>query len=211
MAAKVKAAWSGAPTAVDIHAKDGERILASAMEMLDAEPEESDLALGRRLLEGRDAERLAAALVKQLRAPLPAPEELAAAEARPAPQPRSMPAPTEAGEGVWFRMNVGRSMDADPRWILPFLCHRGHVTRDEIGRIRILDRETRFEVASYAAGRFATAAAKPGRDDAHIMIEASSAPGPSGPRAPHGAPHAAPRPAYAGAKRPSGPRTPRRA
>jgi len=161
--------------------------------MLEAEAEETDMALGRRLLEGRSPEAVAAALVKQLRAPLPAPEELAAGEARPAPQPRTMPAPTEVGEGVWFRMNVGRSNDADPRWILPFLCHRGHVTREEIGRIRIMDRETRFEVAPYAATRFAHAASKPGRDDAHIRVEASEAPG-AAPHAPSGAPRRGPPP-----------------
>ena len=193
MAAKLQATWGGAPTAADINAKDGERILATGIEMLEAEAEDTDMALGRRLLEGRSPEAVAAALVKQLRAPLPAPEELAAGEARPAPQPRTMPAPTEVGEGVWFRMNVGRSNDADPRWILPFLCHRGHVTREEIGRIRIMDRETRFEVAPYAATRFAHAASKPGRDDAHIRVEASEAPG-AAPHAPSGAPRRGPPP-----------------
>ncbi len=194
MAAKLQATWGGAPTAADINAKDGERILATGIEMLEAEAEETDMALGRRLLEGRSPEAVAAALVKQLRAPLPAPEELAAGEARPAPQPRTMPAPTEAGEGTWFRMNVGRSNDADPRWILPFLCHRGHVTREEIGRIRIMDRETRFEVAPYAATRFAHAASKPGRDDAHIRVEASEAPGAASSAPPTGGPRRGPPP-----------------
>jgi ATP-dependent RNA helicase DeaD len=35
-------------------------------------------------------------------------------------------------------MDVGRDGNADPKWLLPFLCRRGHVTRAEIGRIRIL-------------------------------------------------------------------------
>ncbi|MDB5414588.1 MAG: ATP-dependent helicase [Rubritepida sp.] len=224
MAAKLKATWSPAPTADEIKARDGERMLASGIEMLEGEMDEADLTLGRRLLEGRSPETLAAALVKLLRAPLPAPEELAEADSRPAPrEPSRMPAPTEVGEGVWFRMNVGRDTQADPRWILPFLCHRGHVTREAIGRIRILERETRFEVAPDMAQRFATAAAKPGQDDAHILIEASQPPAAaSSSRPPHAAgprpayadkPRPAypakARPAYAGNKRPAGPRTPR--
>ena len=200
MTAKVRAEWSPAPSAEEIHAKDGERILESGAAMLDEMPEDADLALGRRLLEGRNPEALAAALVRQLRAPLPAPEELAAPPAPRGERDHARPAQREAapqsGEGVWFRMNVGRNNQADPRWILPFLCRRGHVTREAIGRIRILDRETRFEVAPYLADRFAIAAAKPAEDDAHIRIEPAASMGPA-----DRAPHAGPRPAHAGKPR----------
>jgi ATP-dependent RNA helicase DeaD len=223
MGAKVKAEWSPAPSAEDIHAKDGERIVTSAMAMLDEMPEDADLALGRRLLEGRNPEALAAALAKLLRAPLPAPEELAGPMSHAGPRPERdyqrdyQRAPQEARpayagggsgngphraegavEGVWFRMNVGRSNQADPKWILPFLCHRGHVTRDAIGQIRILDRETRFEVAPQLADRFAIAAAKPGQDDAHIRIESAASMGPPD----RAASAAGPRPPYAGKPRP---------
>jgi ATP-dependent RNA helicase DeaD len=79
--------------------------------------------------------------------------------------------------GVWFRMNLGRNGNADPRWVLPFLCRRGHVTRQEIGRIKVLERETQFEVAPWAAQRFATAARRPAEDeDAHIRIIPADAP-----------------------------------
>ena len=36
-------------------------------------------------------------------------------------------------------MDIGRSQNADPRWILPLLCRRGHITRNEVGAIRIGD------------------------------------------------------------------------
>jgi ATP-dependent RNA helicase DeaD len=220
MGAKVRAEWSPAPSAEDIHAKDVERLAETATAMLDQMPEEADLALGRRLLEGRNPEAIAAALAKLLRAHLPAPEELAGpvqynaprAERdyqRPVSRDAGAQAPREpreysgqspvAVEGVWFRMNVGRSNQADPKWILPFLCHRGHVTREAIGQIRILDRETRFEVASHMADRFAIAAAKPGQDDAHIRIESAASAGPAD-RSPNAA---GPRPAYAGKPRPA--------
>jgi ATP-dependent RNA helicase DeaD len=181
-AARVEATWSPAPTAEMIRARDGERILEQAQAMLAEEAAEADLALGRTLLESVAPEALAAMLVRTLRAPLPAPEELAeTAERTPAPPrtgPRAGPAAgpggpaPEGGEGVWFRMNLGRNGSADPKWILPFLCRRGHVTRQEIGRIRVLDRETRFEIAPYAAARFAAAAKKPPAEHAHIRIEA---------------------------------------
>ncbi|WP_421988867.1 DEAD/DEAH box helicase [Roseococcus sp.] len=226
MGAKVKAEWSPAPSAEDIHAKDTERLAETAVAMLDQLPEEADLALGRRLLEGRNPEALAAALAKMLRAHLPAPEELAGPVTYNANAPRDYQQRSQVprehreprdfqaqspsvAEGVWFRMNVGRSNQADPKWILPFLCHRGHVTREAIGQIRILDRETRFEVAAHMAERFAIAAAKPGQDDAHIRVESAASAGPAD-RAPAGARPAyagkSPRPAYAGKPRADGPK-----
>jgi ATP-dependent RNA helicase DeaD len=61
---------------------------------------------------------------------------------------------------VWFRINVGRANNADPRWLLPTICRLGHVTRREVGTIRIFDRETKFEVARHAAPKFAGAVRK---------------------------------------------------
>ncbi|WP_198377452.1 DbpA RNA binding domain-containing protein, partial [Neoroseomonas rubea] len=135
-------------------------------------PAEQDAAIARDLA-GVGAEALAAALVRVLRAPLPAPEELS--EMAPArPTQRDAPeAPREGGsEGVWFRVDVGRAGNADPRWLLPFLCRRGHVTRAEIGRIRIMARETQVEVAPYAAARFAAAARRTEGEEDAIRIAA---------------------------------------
>ena len=61
---------------------------------------------------------------------------------------------------VWFRIFIGRERNADPKWILPLLCRRGGVTRDAIGKIVILPRETRFEVARAEAEAFTRAARK---------------------------------------------------
>jgi ATP-dependent RNA helicase DeaD len=58
---------------------------------------------------------------------------------------------------IWFRMDIGRRHNADPRWLLPLLCRRGHITKNEIGAIRIAGGETLFEVPRAAAGRFAAA------------------------------------------------------
>ena len=52
-------------------------------------------------------------------------------------------------------MDIGRRHNADPRWLLPLICRRGHVTKNEIGAIRIAANETMFEIPRAAAGRFA--------------------------------------------------------
>lgn len=168
--ARVEAGWGPPPSAEEIRVRDNERLLREAGEAaaaMAAEPEA--LALGRTLLETQGAEAVAAALVRALGAALPAPEEL-----EPEPEPRSAPQPRHAGErggeGVWFRLSVGRNGNADPRWLLPFICRRGHVTRQEVGRILVLDRETRVEIAPWAADRFAHAAGHAAEDDEDIRI-----------------------------------------
>ncbi len=74
------------------------------------------------------------------------------------------------GAGVWFRVNVGRSRNADPRWLLPILCRRGEVDRRQIGRIEVMADETRFEVAPAAAADFSRAAKRPDSKDPNIRI-----------------------------------------
>ncbi|MFO1074584.1 MAG: DEAD/DEAH box helicase, partial [Geminicoccaceae bacterium] len=171
-AANVKAVWSPPPAAEEIRTKDRERLLR---EITPAEelPEE-ELAAARELLAGRSAEAVAAALLRARSAALPEPEELfddgagtgAAVAAPPSPRP-----PRSDGEGVWFRMNIGRARNADPRWLIPLICRRGHVTKQEIGAIRIFDRDTRFEIARHAAERFAAAVRRPDAEDGSVRIE----------------------------------------
>jgi ATP-dependent RNA helicase DeaD len=203
-AARVQATWGPAPSAEAIKAQDDVRILAQATELAAEEAGEEDLTLARNLLAAQPAEALAVALMRVLRAPLPAPEELAELSER-APPPRDYAGePGGAGRGgpsapgVWFKMNLGRNGNADPRWVLPFLCRRGNVTRQEIGRIQVQERETRFEVAPWAAERFAAAARRPAAEekDAHIRIIPSDAPLADTPRPRSGGPRAthAPRP-----------------
>jgi ATP-dependent RNA helicase DeaD len=87
-----------------------------------------------------------------------------AAEIRPdaSPPAREPHAPRPARDRnramVWFRVDIGRERNADPRWLLPLLCRAGNVTRSEIGSIKIFDRDTRFEVAEEFADSFAEAA-----------------------------------------------------
>jgi ATP-dependent RNA helicase DeaD len=88
-----------------------------------------------------------------------------------------------AEDAVWFRVDVGRSRNADPRWLLPLLCRRGQVSKPEIGKIRILAAETHFQVARHAAQRFGRAAQRPDEKDPQIHIsELQSRPEPEAPR-----------------------------
>jgi ATP-dependent RNA helicase DeaD len=63
---------------------------------------------------------------------------------------------------------VGRRNNADPRWLLPIICRLGHVTKKEIGPIRIFDRETKFGIVKSHASKFASAARKTNDEDIRI-------------------------------------------
>ncbi len=172
--AKIAAAWIEAPGRDAIRARDQERLLETLLQP--AEFDQIDRDLAERLLAERSAQDIAAMLVRAHRARMPEPEELIedSPEARSAArQERHRPGFEDT---VWFRMNVGRRQNADPRWILPLLCRRGHVSRGEIGAIRVLPAETQFEVPRAIAARFAAALARTadsGDDEGAILIEAS--------------------------------------
>lgn len=167
-AARVKVTWSAPPSAEEIRAKDRERLLRELppAEELPAE----ELAAAKALLAERPPESVAAALLRLQRARLPEPEELFDVSAAAAAGPPREPVDRD-GEAVWFRMNLGRTRNADPRWLIPLICRRGHVTKREIGAIRISDRETRFEIARHVADRFAAAVRRPDPEDAGVRIE----------------------------------------
>ncbi|MCG3134549.1 MAG: ATP-dependent RNA helicase DeaD [Planctomycetes bacterium] len=176
--ANVKAKWSAPPTADQIRESDRKRVI-DEIAALAADPSEDDLAVGKELLARLTPDQVAAALAKVQRGLRPAPEDIApdapprgGAEDRGGPR-RARPAP---GESAWFRMSVGRHGNADPKWIVPFLCRRGHITSAEIGRIVIRERETRFEIDVRVAERFAQAARAPDSQDGDIEIESCPAP-----------------------------------
>src|SRR4029079_15983140 len=182
------------PTAEAIRHNDRTRLLAALLEPVEFDDEDRELAT--RLLAERSAEDIAAALVRAHRAAMPQAEDLVAntPEARQADrQERHRPGFDDV---VWFRMDVGRRQNADPRWILPLLCRRGHITRNEIGAIRIGPGETHFQVPRTVADKFAAALARTAgsEDGGDVRIEPSpEAPRDagrphreaSGPRGPH--------------------------
>ena len=164
--ANIDATWSGPPSAEDIRARDRQRLLEHPT--LSAAINDDDRELARQMAEKLSAEQLAGALIGLLRADLPEPEEISddnrmrdsqsGSRERPAPRAREERGFVAVeGEGAWFRLNVGRRRNADPKWILPLICRVGHITRAEVGPIRIFDEETKFEIVGHAAEAFAEA------------------------------------------------------
>jgi ATP-dependent RNA helicase DeaD len=182
--ANIHAAWADPPSAAEIRACDQERMLADPL--LTEAPLEEDLVLARELLIRQSPESIATALIRLYREKLPAPEEVTI-QAAPAPEPlapRSPRGPREAApferrqdsaRMVWFRAGVGRKNNADPKWLIPLICRLGGITKQEIGVIRIFDRETKIEILADAAARFsASVAAAPNND---LILEPTTPPG----------------------------------
>jgi ATP-dependent RNA helicase DeaD len=161
--ARIAAEWLSPPSAAEIRAADSERLLSTLLAPVEAG--EGDRELAGRLLAERSAEDIALALVAAHRGRLPEPEDLLAADAGPPKGPR----PGFEGS-AWFRLNVGRRHNADPRWVLPLLCRRGHVSRSEIGAIRITGNETLFEVPGAIAGRFLEAVRRTASPEDEVEI-----------------------------------------
>lgn len=151
----IEPSWSAPPTSEDIRRLDHDRMLHDAV--IADEPNEEDASAGLALLAAHSPEHLAAALVRLYRAGLPAPEEVAdpgePRAARDLAAGRDFGGASGAGS-AWFRLNIGRRNNADPKWLLPLICRRGNVTRKDIGVIRIFDEETAFEVSLAVADRF---------------------------------------------------------
>ncbi len=175
--ANVVPVWSGPPPADEIRALDQERLLQDPL--VTDEVSDEDRAMAQSLL----AQRSARIWRRRPGAGLP----LAPAGARGGhrsglhhrprrddqarDRPRGTAPRAPFGSSVWFRLNVGRRDNADPRRLLPMLCRRGDVTREEIGAIRIFDdRETKFEVRGGAAERFAHTFPRTGPAD--LQVEA---------------------------------------
>ncbi|MBP1182454.1 DEAD/DEAH box helicase [Methylobacterium sp. PvR107] len=183
--AKVSPEWSGPPSADEIRRLDGERMLSDPL--FSEPPAEEDVALAETLLAGKSPEELAALLARVYRTRLPAPEEVsdpgegrAPRGERPPYDPMDPEKIAAIGPAVWFRLNLGRRDNADPRRLLPMLTRRGSIGRQEIGAIKIFDRETKFEVRGNAAARFAEAFARNGSPE--IQVEALMGDGDSGER-----------------------------
>ncbi|QAY77339.1 DEAD/DEAH box helicase [Sphingosinicella sp. BN140058] len=152
--AKIAAEWIQPPTPEDIRRNDRTRLLEALLEPVEYDDEDREVA--QKLLAERSPEDIAAALVRAHRARMPAPEELA--DQQDGGDQRQQKEHRQGFEDtVWFRMDIGRRHNADPRWLLPLLCRRGHITRNEIGAIRIAPNETAFEIPRAAARRFAEA------------------------------------------------------
>ena len=184
--ADIAAAWSGPPTADSIRLEDQKRFLEDPI--FTEPPGDEEAALVRLLTSERTAEQIAAALVRLHRSRLPAPEEVFEDGGPPerrdgydpaAPRPREgRPDRLGPDDVSWFRLTVGRRNNADPKWLLPLICRLGHVTKRDIGQIRIFERETKFGISKEVEAKFRDAIVAAAEDD--VRIEPAAAP--PGPR-----------------------------
>jgi ATP-dependent RNA helicase DeaD len=103
---------------------------------------------------------------------------------------------TETFDGVWFRINVGRERNADPKWLLPEICRQGDVTKKDVGAIRVEEIQTLVQIATAAADAFAEKVAARTKGGVRItpfnpLAQAASpaeAPAPAAPERPEHAP-----------------------
>jgi ATP-dependent RNA helicase DeaD len=169
--ARIEAEWTNAPTPADIRKQDRERLIGVLTQPVDAD--EEDKIIAKRIQKALSPDAIAVALVQAHRTKMPALEELLDADARP---PKDQHKRAGFDDTIWFRLNIGRRQNADPRWILPLLCRRGHITKNEVGAIKIAANETLFDVPRAVADRFANALKRTAQEDPDdgIMIEAVS-------------------------------------
>ncbi|MBP8246361.1 MAG: DEAD/DEAH box helicase, partial [Phenylobacterium sp.] len=187
--ANIEAVWQGPPTPEMIRERDQTRLLEDPI--LTEPLLEEDMALAKLVLATRTPEEVAAALIRLHRARLPAAEDLHTdPRDNQSPQAGGMPradrwSPDREGpvgrperldpsEVTWFRINVGRAKNADPKWLIPMICRLGHVTKPEIGSIKIFDQDTKFEIVKHAEAKFAAAVKATLNDE--IKIEPTVAP-----------------------------------
>ena len=192
--AGIDVTWGTAPQPDEIRKLDHERMLKDAL--FSEETTSDDLMLAQALLAERSPEDIAAALARLYRARLPSPEDIMdpgqssgraredrgrERDSRPprgedrSAGPRSKKGKSSPrhvmGEGsVWFRASIGAKKNAEARWLLPMICRRGGIDKQDIGAIRIMDTTTEFEISERAAESFAVKIRRPDKED-NIRIE----------------------------------------
>lgn len=173
--AQVTAAWAKPPTADEILARDRQRILED--ENLSAELSEDDKAFAQELLAAHGPEQIAAAFLALHRAGQPAPEDLIVGSPRDerggpdGREGRDKSPRNDFENGVWFKLSVGRKHTAEPRWLLPMLCRAGHITKRDIGAIKIHQTETHIELDAGCVDRFLEAVGPSRKVEKTITVE----------------------------------------
>ena len=146
--ANVTAVWAKPPSVDEIVQRDRERILLDPVLSEPLNPDEKDFAAA--LLARHGGEQVAAAFLRLRAADQCAPEELLDF----APPERKEKRRDDFKGGVWFSLSVGHKQNAEARWLLPMLCRVGHVTKDEVGAIKVRPDETHVELAPDCVERF---------------------------------------------------------
>ncbi|WP_027231351.1 DEAD/DEAH box helicase [Phyllobacterium sp. UNC302MFCol5.2] len=197
--AKLATSMVPPPDAAAINKRNRERILNDPSLTETVAEDEADFV--RELLEKHSPEQIAAAYLRQQMAARPAPEELSSTpshvlepmrkgsrfDERPERGERAdrgvrSARNTEFESGAWFSVSVGRKQRAEPRWLLPLICKAGDITKTDVGSIKILDTETRFEITASKADDFLARIKQYGSGEKGVNITRSEGPGSAGAR-----------------------------
>jgi len=161
--AKLKADWIKPPSIQDILDKDHERFLANpALNDPITEEEKAPIA---ELVEKYSQEQLAAALLRTHKTQKPAPEELLDA----APSEIQRQNRERFKDSEWISLSVGRNDSAEARWLLPMICGAGHLTKANIGAIKIDSNKTYVELTHDAIDGFFDAVGESGKMEKGII------------------------------------------
>lgn len=205
--ARIKAEWKSVPTADAIAERDAQRLFEDPI--LNNGDASVAGEIVSQLTERFDAEQLARALVGFHKAHLPRVEDIRPVSVEPpARSPREGGSRGHEMSGSWFRLGVGRSEKADPKWLIPLICRLGGVQKRDIGSIRIQQDDTLFQISDEKVARFN--ACRAGADKDEVTIEPSEAPvgGGGGPRRGRGGPpgrrFGAPKGRFGGGRREGG-------
>ena len=166
--AKLKAEWSAPPSSEDVNTQDEARLMSDPV-WTDPAPEDlQDLVSN--LTTQFSADQLAKAFVNLWRAKRSAPEELTDASVPDDRPKRSF------GPSVWFALSIGRNSGAEPRKVLPMVCKKGDLTKDDIGAIRVKDDTTFVEVLASRADSFMAALGSDMTLEAGVRVSKADAP-----------------------------------
>ena len=190
--ASVSATWGNPPTTADVEAQDDVRLLAH--EALNDPIRDGEKPLATMLIEKFGAEQLAAAFIRLQREGRSAPEDIQDVPADTGggrdrgdrgpredrfgrdDKPRGRKQEPDFENGQWVSLSVGRTNNADPKWILPMLCKAGGIDRKAIGNIRIGPKFTHVELKPEAASKIMDAAGADGQIDKSLIVQRADGP-----------------------------------
>ena len=177
--AKITADWAKPPSVDEIAKLDKERVLQDSR--LTDPLTEDEIEDAQDLLKHCSPEQLAVAFLRLHNAGKPAPEELIEGNPRDFKGKQERAQRQDFDNGVWFRLSVGRKHQAEPRWLLPMLCRAGHITKRDIGAIKIHGEETHVEFTPEAAQKFMEAVGPSRKVEKSITADRMDGP-PSAPK-----------------------------
>ena len=162
--ANIEAKWAKPPSVDDIVKRDRERLMADPM-LIDPLTDD-ETAFATQVLAVHSPEQIAAAFLRLHSLGNPAPEELL----DNAPFEEQQKSREDFKNGVWFSLSVGRNDNAEARWLLPMLCRAGHMTKNDIGAIRIQPDETYVELSAGCVDKFVESVGPNGKMEKNVTI-----------------------------------------